>query len=108
MEKQHLLSNSLTYGNHSCSYELKQAQTNGAKQDSSLMFLLFGDTEKSMKSNHKLQNDNGRRDGVKRLCSPTGHKLIILSSELQLLTQAIAVCQCASAQGALAASPFEY
>ena len=35
-------------------------------------------------TNHKLQNDNGRRDREERLCSPTGHKLIILSSELQV------------------------
>lgn len=38
----------------------------------------------NIKTNRKLQmgNDNGKRE--KRLRSPTGHKLIILSSELQV------------------------
>lgn len=40
--------------------------------------------KKNIKTNHKLQNDNGRREREKRLCSPTSHKLIILSSELQV------------------------
>lgn len=40
--------------------------------------------KKNIKTNHKLQNDNGRREMEKRLCSPTSHKLIILSSELQV------------------------
>lgn len=40
--------------------------------------------KKSIKADHKLQNNNGRRETEKRSRSPNGHKLIVLTSELQV------------------------
>lgn len=55
------------------------------------------------RTSHFLHLFSCRSPSIFFWCKPS---LVLFS--LQLLTQAINVCQCTSAQGALAASPFEY